>query len=585
MSSISTTDGGYQYYQRKLSDLESDMKDETRRARERYDERADSLEKESVQNKRELEKQTEKSVNDIREHSSAQIEKERDAARADAASAKAAVYDKFGRANAEIAFHKKRSDEAIQQAQKEIENEKSKVAPAIESASHKISQASAERLNKNAREERDSRELENTDLRQSIQSLIENEKSYGKEKAQGTADARRELEHEASIRENVIRDQYENELSQAQLKSQQTEHELIRSAQQDRHDIDTQHARDIQKITQQHQDDQRALANSTESTIHQVQKMAREQAENSQASMNRQAASMNRDHQETLTNQANTFRREKQLQREEDQSQIHHLEGEIKGHITSGDPTWVSPAAEARMRENFMKEFTKKHDVQIQRDKDKTDSLQKEYSQRLSSTIETAETRAMSAENQHRVEEHQQRQTLMNHIDDVQQTQERLLRDKDYQATRQTDALNHNYSNSLERQRREYEQVINQLKSDDSEKINQVRQQADFDAKMAQRNLATKQYEMAKSYERKLEEQKTQYEDVVANLKEQLATHHQEAERRTRQLLDEQGKGYEQKIAQMEYQTKERERTISDNYQDQIEKLKRSNALLIQRKS
>jgi len=183
------------------------------------------------------------------------------------------------------------------------------------------------------------------------------------------------------------------------------------------------------------------------------------------------------------------------------------------------------------------------------------------------------------------VEEHQQRQTLMNHIDDVQQTQERLLRDKDYQATRQTDALNHNYSNSLERQRREYEQVINQLKSDDSEKINQVRQQADFDAKMAQRNLATKQYEMAKSYERKLEEQKTQYEDVVANLKEQLATHHQEAERRTRQLLDEQGKGYEQKIAQMEYQTKERERTISDNYQDQIEKLKRSNALLIQRKS
>lgn len=68
-------------------------------------------------------------------------------------------------------------------------------------------------------------------------------------------------------------------------------------------------------------------------------------------------------------------------------------------------------------------------------------------------------------------------------------------------------------------------------------------------------------------------------------MKEELARNHSESERRNKQMLEEQSKGYEQKISQLEYQSKERERTISENYQDQIDKLKRSNALIIQRRS
>ena len=50
-------------------------------------------------------------------------------------------------------------------------------------------------------------------------------------------------------------------------------------------------------------------------------------------------------------------------------------------------------------------------------------------------------------------------------------------------------------------------------------------------------------------------------------------------------MLDEQARSYEQRIAQLEFQHKERERYISQNYQDEMEKLKRSNAILVQKKS
>lgn len=585
MSSISNTDGGYQYYQRKLSDLESDMRDETRRARERYDERADALEKDTAANQRKLEKKTESAVNDIRDHSAEQIEKERKSAREDVDRAKASAYDKYGRSQSEIAYHKKRADEAIQQAQQDIENQKAKSDRAAESSTDKLTRGAAERLTKNAQEDHDSRTRETTDLRQSIDSLLENERVYAKEKGQGSADARREIENEARTREYVIKNQYENQIQQMQRKGDQMEHDLLQSNQRNIHDRDVQFSNDVRRMTQQHQDDQRILTDSTNRMVNQVRDMANQQAQHSQEAMDRQATGMARDNQENLTHQAETFRHEQQLQREQDVSDIHHLESEIKGHITSGDQSWVSPAAEARMRANFMQEFDKKHQAEVTRHKQKTDSMQNEYTHRLASVLEEADTRALVSESQHREESHLQQQTLENHIDEMQKTHERILRDKDYQATRQSDALNHNYSNSLERQRREYEGVINQMKTDHSEKMSQLRQQSDFESKMAQRDFKAQQYEISKSYERKLEEQKTGYEDALSNLKEQLATHQHEAERRTRQLLDEQAKGYEQKIAQMEYQTKERERTISDNYQDQIEKLKRSNALLIQRKS
>jgi hypothetical protein len=57
-----------------------------------------------------------------------------------------------------------------------------------------------------------------------------------------------------------------------------------------------------------------------------------------------------------------------------------------------------------------------------------------------------------------------------------------------------------------------------------------------------------------------------------------------DTERREKQNYDDLARNYEQRIAQMEEQQKERERIITQNFEDQLDKVKRSNALLQQKK-
>jgi hypothetical protein len=585
MSSISSTDGGYQYTKRRVDELENELRNETKRARERADERVDLIEKNATENARKLEKRTDERMQDYRESAAESVEKAREAARADVDRVKAQSYNKYGRTQAELAQHQKWADQAVQQAHDQIERNKIKSEESTESIADKINHASAERLAENARAERDSRTRENATLHKTISQLIQHEGDYKKGKAQGAADARREMENESRTRENVISKQYEDEIEQLKDKATQADRNYALLDDQNRRDMETKFAKTLQRVNQENDDDRRYLSNNAERAIAEARDLADKQGKNSASAMARQADAMARQNENSLTHQADTFRHELGHQRELHQDEVHRLESELTQRRTSSDPTWVAPAAEAKMRDNFIQEYDKKHQAEVTRNQSRADNIRSEYRSRLSSTIEDADQRVTRAELQRRSDEHQQRKIYEDHVQEVQKNAEQAIRDREHETSHQADVMNRTYGNTLEHQRRQYEAMINQLKSDSMDKLTQVRQQAEFDAKIAQRNFATQQYEANKTFERKLEEQKNFYEDTVSQLKDQLTAAHHEAQRRTQQLLDDQAKGYEQKIAEMEYQTKQRERTISDNYQDQIEKLKRTNALLIQRKS
>jgi len=131
----------------------------------------------------------------------------------------------------------------------------------------------------------------------------------------------------------------------------------------------------------------------------------------------------------------------------------------------------------------------------------------------------------------------------------------------------------------LDKQRQSFEQAIFDTRADAQQRITQTNQKAEFDSKMAQRAFAQRTNELIRDYEKKLGDQRTLSDDQIGDLKQQLnlATH--DADRRNKQMLEEQSHGYEQRIQALEFQSKERERIISENYQDQIEKMKRSYAL------
>jgi hypothetical protein len=102
---------------------------------------------------------------------------------------------------------------------------------------------------------------------------------------------------------------------------------------------------------------------------------------------------------------------------------------------------------------------------------------------------------------------------------------------------------------------------------------------------MAHRTFVQQQNEIIRQYDRKLTDQKLQYEAQLEQIKSETAKTTRDAERQTKQALEEQARSYVQRIAQLEMTHKEREKRVSENYEDSLEKMKRSNALLIQKKS
>jgi hypothetical protein len=111
------------------------------------------------------------------------------------------------------------------------------------------------------------------------------------------------------------------------------------------------------------------------------------------------------------------------------------------------------------------------------------------------------------------------------------------------------------------------------------------RQQARFEQKMAQRGFADKQNELIRDYERKLADMKVENNSVMDEVKQEADRNVRENSRMAKMAFDDQARAYEQKIAALEYQQKERERYLAENYQEDLEKLRRSNALLISKKS
>ena len=585
MSSISSSDGGYQYSQRKLSDLEKEMRDETRRARERYDERADSLEKNYADANVRRNQESDEAVQKIRDDSAEHSARDRQNFRSETEQMKAQTYDKYGRAQNEISFHKKRADEAIQQAQQTLAEMDKKNIDSSDARMDKVNEASRDRLKINAEIDRKSRQGETDKLRSSISNLLDSEKTYMKEKGQGTADARREVENEARTQQKVITRQYDNVIDQLHTKLNESDHHMSKLMDEEKRDREAYYTGLIGKVTRENDDDRRVIRDADLLALQQQKDLNHREADQNQQLLERRSQNLIEDSKQALTHQAETFHQEAQIQKQSDAGKMARLEDQLHQQMTSSDGTWISAAAEEGMRKNFTAEYEKKHEAEVLRDKGKTDSLQREYQDRLESTLRDENSKVANTELQRRADEHMLRQGYMNHFDDMQKSQELALRDKEYQSNRQLETSQHNYANTLERQRHDYDSLLAQSRTDSSVKITDVRQQAEFDSKMAQRNFAIQQNELIRNYDRKLDEQKTYYEDTIQNLKDQLTQNNREAERRTHQLLDDQQKGYEQKIAQNEFQSKERERTIGNNYQDQIEKLKRSNALLIQRKT
>ncbi len=681
MSSVSSTDGNSQYYQRKVAELENDYRKQKKELEEKTEANEARLEASYNSSIRKNEEASQKTADRMREHSEEQAARNLDYARAEIERVKNEHYDRFGRSHGMEADKLKeeltvtsRALEASNQANRErmaaadkdherkqsetLENSERRANEATQGfresvlaryeksmadrkAEHEAAQAdmrrtldqleaervrdrdfnsgrveeavhqadlardrgireSDARADRHATEtyraadsrtastiqsERDSHTKEVAALREKLNDASRAESHLASERAEGRSDAIREYENDWRARERGASASYEEQIAGLQHKAKESDDyngQLFNRAMKDK---DAYFAELIRKQGIENEQERRTLQGNYDRGLSQMKMTMEKDRELSRSAADHQLAASNAAATDALSKQAFVNQETLRSQKIQDADRIAGLERSLHEAKSSPDISVISPAAEENVRNYVAAGYDKKFTAERKRNEDNEKYLRETLTQRVLETSAQKDDFATKAMRDREALHQDEKNLMMDGMRDAQLNKEEALRMKDYESTRSSEMLLRNYSQNLEKQKREYENLIDTMKSDNASRSATLRQEQEFERKMAQRSFAAQQNELIRESEKKLSEQKVGYEAQLDQLKSQNQANAQEAERRLRTSLEEQGRNYEQRIAQLEASYKERERYTAQNYEDQLEKVKRSNALLIQKKS
>lgn len=478
-----------------------------------------------------------------------------------------------------------RARRAIQETEHAYDRKSARLRETNGERFDKLDNAYEQRLDKATADLAESRDRETSQLRGQITELQENQTRYMKEKGQGAQEAVDQFNDEWRSRERRTSEDYEKQIARLKQHAREADRYSSQLNNKNLQEKDSYFTRAIQQVNADNHREKKDLERTFNRGMEQQQTYFNRDREKMQASSEAQRAESEHRMNDALQNQAKAYQDTIERQRAADDEKIQLLQKELNVKKTSDDTSDISPAAEATVRKSVIGEYEKILSTERSRNDRNVDSMQKEYVRRVNDTLEEKESSETSIRKQNASDREIERARLLNHIQDTELMRDETLRNKDYETTKQVDNLNRNYASMLERQRREYDDMMLAQKNEASFRITALRQEGDFAVKMAQRAFTQRQNELIRDYDKKLTEQKAQHDAQTQEIKYQAQQTNREVERRAKLAMDEQSRAFEQRLAQAEATHKERERYIVENYQDQLEKVKRSNALLIQKKS
>ncbi len=437
----------------------------------------------------------------------------------------------------------------------------------------------------NATRLRDSHVAETKSYRDQANGLGQFKRDYMHEKAEGRSEGIREVENDFRDQAKVADQLYRNDVDGMKRKSKEQDGYFNRLNDRTLRDKDRYYAEVISHQNQESRDTQRDTAAVYEKNLQDRELRSRVDQEHSQASMERQAERLNASREEALGRQNRTFTEELDRNRISTDSQIKYFKEAIHERDTGDDIGLISEGAERRLREQLSAVQQKQLDAEVGRNTERFDRAQRENHQIVHDLMDSSQKEKSLAARVNNSERQSERGELLQHLADTEFMKETTLHEQGTQHERQIEKIQRSYGSALEQQRRNSDEMINTLKVESDARLQGVRQELDFNSKMAQRAFSQSQNELIRGYEKKLADQKTDYDALLSQTKTDVDSRLRETDRKSKFTLDEQARGYEQKIAQLEQQQKERERLVASNYEEEMEKVKRSNALLIRKKS
>jgi hypothetical protein len=105
------------------------------------------------------------------------------------------------------------------------------------------------------------------------------------------------------------------------------------------------------------------------------------------------------------------------------------------------------------------------------------------------------------------------------------------------------------------------------------------------DQRMKDREWAMRVHDLRRDFEDKITQAKEEHDKTLSQLKYDHDKKLREQERTSKRQADEKDRGYEHRLKEMDLAFRERERFLTEHYEQELAKMKRTNAHLIAKKS
>ncbi len=285
-----------------------------------------------------------------------------------------------------------------------------------------------------------------------------------------------------------------------------------------------------------------------------------------------------------LASEATAARKYIEESHKRDQNTIDQLGKELAAHKTSKDVALVAPAAFDAIRNQVVEDYEKRIGLVEAKSNNLHKELTERYTRPLADLRESFANRATQLISEHKREQSAQKSELNEIIDDTSYWAQSRMRDQETAARRDQETLTRQFSLLMDRQRRDYERIIQEMRSDASEKLSDAHKETASTIKENQKNLITKQSEVIREFEKRISDQKAEFEYTLDELRTKNIINLKDAEKKSKQEFDVQSKAYEAKFKQVEAQYQERERSRELVHQEELEKMHKSYEMMTKKK-
>lgn len=427
--------------------------------------------------------------------------------------------------------------------------------------------------------------LQNHDLRRMNSDLSSTSVQSRASEAEARSKAYSEIEQDFALKEAMLRESFEADINRLKRAVAQTEEHHGQMTAKNREESGRFYTNLIKQKQLEFQQELNDLRLSHESSMKQWSDRSKSQREQFDQKIELQASRANEVREAAMREQSEAYRGLFQRERENSGDRIGQLEKELQERRTTSNPTLISPAAEESVRKVISKEYEKTLAEERARNKRTVDSMQEQYQARMREEGDDSSLALRMTQKELTVSKNQDQARLANYAQEADFERQSAIRRHMDNQEKVLSRIDKTHQGEIVMKQRQYDESQDNLKIDMAARMSELREEADFQLRMAQRMSAARLNETVRQHEKQMAEQKELYEDQLAQLKHERDKIVESTQREKRLALEEQERTFRHQLKQMEVQNEEKQRYLAQSFEDRIDRLTRSNAKLIQKKS